>query len=45
MNTMTDIGEAIVAGVIHVSEAPGDLADQLTVSYRRSTAEAGSVGE
>ena len=43
-DTMTDIGDAIVARVSHASREPGDL-DELTVNSRRSTAEAGSVGD
>ena len=42
-DTMTDIGDAIVACVSHASREPGDL-DDLTLTSRRSTAEAGSVG-
>ena len=38
-DTITDIGDAIVAGVSHASSKPGDL-DNV-----RSTAEAGSVGD
>ena len=41
---MTDIGDAIVAGVSHASKETGDL-DDLTLTSRRSSAEAGSVGD